>query len=61
MSDRKELTPYNGDIDDFVRRVERAMAQEGMKLSSDTLENIKKIALGEASADDILEEKKKVR
>ena len=37
------------------------MAQEGMKLSSDTLENIKKIALGEASADDILEEKKKVR
>ncbi len=61
MSDKKELTPYNGDIDDFVRRVERAMAQEGMKLSSDTLENIKKIALGEASADDILEEKKKVR
>ena len=61
MSNEKELTPYNGDIDDFVRRVERAMAQEGMKLSSDTLENIKKIALGEASADDILEEKKKVR
>lgn len=61
MSDRKELTPYNGDIDDFVRRVEGAMAQEGMKLSPDTLENIKKIALGEASADDILEEKKKVR
>lgn len=61
MSDRKELTPYNGDIDDFVRRVEGAMAQEGMKLSPDTLEHIKKIALGEASADDILEEKKKVR
>lgn len=61
MSNRKELTPYDGDIDDFVRRVEGAMAQEGMKLSSDTLENIKKIALGEASADDILEEKKKVR
>ena len=61
MSNEKELTPYDGDIDDFVRRVERAMAQEGMKLSSDTLENIKKIALGEASADDILEEKKKVR
>lgn len=61
MGDKKELTPYNGDIDDFVRRVEGAMAQEGMKLSSDTLENIKKIALGEASADDILEEKKKVR
>lgn len=61
MSNEKELTPYDGDIDDFIRRVERAMAQEGMKLSSDTLENIKKIALGEASADDILEEKKKVR
>ena len=61
MNDKKELTPYNVDIDDFVRRVEGAMAQEGMKLSSDTLENIKKIALGEASADDILEEKKKVR
>lgn len=61
MSDRKELTPYNGDIDDFVRRVEGAMAQEGMKLSPDTLKYIKKIALGEASADDILEEKKKVR
>lgn len=61
MSDKKELTPYNGDIDDFVRRVEGAMAQEGMKLSPDTLEYIKKIALGEASADDILEEKKKVR
>lgn len=61
MSNEKELTPYDGDIDDFVRRVEGAMAQEGMKLSPDTLENIKKIALGEASADDILEEKKKVR
>ena len=61
MNNEKELTPYDGDIDDFVRRVEGAMAQEGMKLSSDTLENIKKIALGEASADDILEEKKKVR
>ena len=53
MSNEKELTPYDGDIDDFIRRVEGAMAQEGMKLSSDTLENIKKIALGEASADDI--------
>ncbi len=61
MSNEKKLTPYDGDIDDFVRRVEGAMAQEGMKLSSDTLEYIKKIALGEASADDILEEKKKVR
>ena len=61
MSNEKKLTPYDGDIDDFIRRVEGAMAQEGMKLSSDTLEYIKKIALGEASADDILEEKKKVR
>lgn len=61
MSNEKKLTPYDGDIDDFIRRVERAMAQEGMKLSPDTLKNIKKIALGEASADDILEEKKKVR
>lgn len=61
MSNEKELAPYDGDIDDFVRRVEGAMAQEGMKLSPDTLEYIKEIALGEASADDILEEKKKVR
>lgn len=61
MSNEKELAPYDGDIDDFVRRVEGAMAQEGMKLSPDTLKYIKKIALGEASADDILEEKKKVR
>ena len=61
MSNEKELTPYDGDIDDFIRRVEGAMAQEGMKLSPDPLEYLKKIALGEASADDILEEKKKVR
>ena len=51
MSNEKELTPYDGDIDDFVRRVEGAMAQEGMPLTKELKQKLYKCIIGESSTE----------
>ena len=53
------MVPYNGNFEDFVRRVIDAMAQEGIRVTPETVQKIKDIAEGKTSADEII--KKKVR
>ncbi len=59
MESDKKMVPYNGNFEDFVRRVIDAMAQEGIRVTPETVQKIKDIAEGKTSADEII--KKKVR
>lgn len=59
MESDKKIVPYNGNFEDFVRRVIDAMAQEGIRVTPETVQKIKDIAEGKTSADEII--KRKVR
>ncbi len=59
MESDKKMVPYNGNFEDFVRRVIDAMAQEGIRVTPETVQKIKDIAEGKTSADEII--KRKVR
>lgn len=52
----KDLTKYRGNVNDFVRRVRDAMRQEGLEPTEETLNEARKIALGQVDAKDIVDD-----